>query len=141
MRKKQVWGLVIVGVIFALLFGTNGMELWSQNEAPVKAGKNLQVLEFTSLVDLQNFMKGITEALGVQCKFCHDLRDFSRDLPELHKLKAREMMKMAKEINEKFFKEHPDEQLTCYVCHRGRETPVFSKQQWDEIQKKESGQQ
>jgi hypothetical protein len=75
------------------------------------------------LADARRYMTTFNEALGVTCRDCHDLRDFASDDNEL-KLTAREMMRMTKEINEKWFAEAGGEVVTCLTCHGGRRIPA-----------------
>ena len=87
--------------------------------------KNLQVLDFESVRDLKKYMKTIQKDLGVKCTFCHDINDKSIDTE--HKLIAREMMKMQKNLNKSFFAQIGDSllhhenvlQISCWTCHRG----------------------
>jgi len=84
--------------------------------------------------DLINMMKGATRGLGVRCTFCHvgegdDLStfDFAAD-EKSHKMKARVMFSMVKQINNEFLpkiaenSEKPP-QITCFTCHNGKEHP------------------
>ena len=91
--------------------------------------KNLQVLDFESERDLKKYMKTIGKDLGVKCTFCHDLNDKSIDTE--HKLVAREMMKMQKNLNKQYFAMIGDSllkldnalQISCWTCHRGTKEP------------------
>ena len=91
--------------------------------------KNLQVLEFDSNRDLKKYMKVIGKDLGVKCTFCHNLNDKSIDTA--HKLVAREMMKMQKDLNKQYFdmigdsllKHENTLQISCWTCHRGTKNP------------------
>ena len=91
--------------------------------------KNLQVLQFESTRDLKKYMKTIGKDLGVKCSFCHDLIDKSIDTD--HKLIAREMMKMQKDLNKHVFTQIGDSllhrkntlQISCWTCHRGSHEP------------------
>lgn len=86
--------------------------------------KNVEVMDPTMrMVDARKFMLTFNEALNVQCRDCHDLRDFASDVKEM-KLEARRMMKMQQEINAKWF--GGKEVVTCWTCHRGMTTPVNS---------------
>lgn len=86
--------------------------------------KNVQILTDLSPDQLEDYMAGITESLGVKkCTFCH-VKDKSSDENE-HKVIARKFMKMTKELNEGFFKES-DDKVTCYTCHRGEVKPANS---------------
>ncbi|MGH2570795.1 MAG: c-type cytochrome [bacterium] len=85
--------------------------------------QNVQVMDKTMrLVDARRYMTTFNEALGVTCRECHDLRDFASDDNKL-KLVARDMMRMTKEINEKWFPEYGGEVVTCLTCHGGRRVP------------------
>lgn len=142
MSKKLMFGMtgILVTACFVILL--TGKSLYSQDAPAQKIGKNMQIFTgdkaFKSQQELTLYMKGLTEALGVQCSYCHNMRDFTADDDKLHKDEARYYMKFVSEINEKYFKDHPEEQITCYVCHRGREKPVFSKKEWMNIQAEEA---
>jgi len=92
--------------------------------------KNLKVLpKDISHEELEAVMKGFKNALGVKCGFCHSPQkddpkklDFASDDNE-HKATAREMMKMTKRINKKFFNGRPALSVTCYTCHNGNKEP------------------
>ena len=91
--------------------------------------KNLQVLDYKSERDLKKYMKTIGKDLGVKCTFCHDLNDKSIDTD--HKLIAREMIKMQKDLNKQVFAQIGDSllhrknilQISCWTCHRGSNEP------------------
>jgi photosynthetic reaction center cytochrome c subunit len=100
---------------------------------------NLQVMPPDTRPDvLIQAMKNFTRALGVRCQFCHlgkegqPLNEFdfvSDQNPK--KNSARNMMRMAAEINARLTKDMPDAatkgfQVTCYTCHRGAEHPLHS---------------
>ena len=84
--------------------------------------ENVEVLDPSMrLADARIYMKEMNDALGLQCRDCHDLRNFSSDDNEL-KLAAREMMKMQRDLNAQWF---PGEEprITCWTCHRGERIP------------------
>ena len=84
--------------------------------------ENVQVLDPSMrLADARLYMVTLNDALGVQCRDCHDLRNFASDEPPL-KLVAREMMKMEKELNEKWFADS-ESQVSCFTCHQGQRIP------------------
>ena len=91
--------------------------------------KNVQVLKFESERDLKKYMKSISKDLGVKCTFCHDLNDKSIDKD--HKIIAREMMLMQKNLNKEYFAQIGDSllkrestlQISCWTCHRGSTEP------------------
>ncbi|MGC9327289.1 MAG: c-type cytochrome [Candidatus Hinthialibacter sp.] len=129
MRNVILYGSIILALAAVLILCSDERILWSQEEQPIsvskgKAGQNLQVLEIDSAADLQNHMKFIMKSLGVDCKYCHILTDFSADVKELHKDQSRGMMRMADEINGKFF-DKSKIQITCFTCHRGQKKPAM----------------
>jgi hypothetical protein len=101
------------------------LALYAQDAAP-KGGKkggggppkNLKVLPADA--NLIPTMRSFTQALGVQCDYCHVQDRSSDENPK--KDVARMMIVMAKDINAKF----PDGQahVTCFTCHRGAEMPL-----------------
>ena len=87
--------------------------------------ENVQVMDPTTrLADARRYMVTFNEALGVQCRDCHVLRDFKSDEKPL-KLMAREMMKMQVQINGSWFPEE-GERITCWTCHRGQRVPPYT---------------
>jgi hypothetical protein len=108
-------------ILSLLLAATASMSLFAQ-DAGKKGGakappKNLQILTPETY---RAAMQSFTQALGVQCDFCH-VADRSSDEKEEKKM-ARMMLTMAREINSKF----PDgkQHVTCYTCHRGAQEPL-----------------
>lgn len=97
--------------------------------------KNLQVLpKDISAKDLIQTMRGYTQALGVECSFCHadnpqtHRRDFASDANP-HKNTARIMIRMVNEIDTKYLATaDPDaspneKKVSCGTCHRGHSHP------------------
>jgi hypothetical protein len=89
-------------------------------KGPPPAPKNLQILKPE---EIRGAMRSFTVALGGNCQMCHVQGDFASDENE-HKVIARKMIAMTKEINGKF----PDgkEHVTCYTCHRGTHEPLMA---------------
>lgn len=98
---------------------------------------NLQVLpKDTRVRDLVQTMRGFAGALGVRCIYCHvgdDPNDLaSTNFPSddrIQKRKAREMIRMVREINGKLLaavpeRSSPPVEVTCTTCHRGVTKPV-----------------
>lgn len=82
---------------------------------------NLKVLpKNTTKEQMKKVMRAQSEALGVDCDYCHDEANMAADDNE-HKKAARQMMKMTKEINSKWFGK--DGFVTCGSCHRGKTEP------------------
>lgn len=99
-------------------------------------GLDMQVMSFKTIAELHSYMKTISLSLGVQCKYCHDLTAFEKNLPILKKNAARKMMTMTEEINQKFFVNQA-KKISCFVCHQGRQEPVLSKEELDKARKDE----
>jgi hypothetical protein len=106
-----------------------------QRGAPAEPPKNLQVIpKDTPREEVIMRMRAITQALGVQCGYCHifegagnPANDFASDTKQ-PKLTARVMMRMTGEINTKLAAEikKPADELTrvgCATCHRGSAIP------------------
>lgn len=116
MRNQFVLGAIVAGVLCLGIGMTTHM-----TAADAADAKNLKVLPAnTPKKEIKKIMKGISDALGENCDFCHDLDDMSSDKNE-HKVVAREMMKMTAELNKKHFKGKP--RVTCMTCHNGKKEP------------------
>jgi len=102
-----------------LLAATASMSLFAQDKkGGAKAPpKNLQILTPETY---RAAMQSFTQALGVQCDFCH-VQDRSADDKD-EKKTARMMLTMVRDLNSKF----PDgkQHVTCYTCHRGAQMPL-----------------
>jgi photosynthetic reaction center cytochrome c subunit len=86
-------------------------------------GENLQVLHgIHSKAQLLNVMRGFSEALGVQCDFCHNTDNFASDA-KMPKRMARIMIKMVRNIDENYLNQPMMKKVTCFTCHRGQEIP------------------
>lgn len=106
---------------------------------PLPKPTNLKVLpKNIPPKELMNIMHGFAGSLGVHCTFCHVRNEQTRKMnfasdekPE--KASARVMMRMTREMNEKYIarihdpEAKPDEKhVTCGTCHRGHaRPPVF----------------
>src|SRR5688572_20441452 len=74
----------------------------SRDASAGDGGKNLKILPKTmTKAEIKKLMKGIADALGVQCDHCHNTDDMSQDTKM--KEKAREMMTMTAAINKNHF--------------------------------------
>jgi hypothetical protein len=104
---------------------------------PMPKPTNLQVLpKDISTEDLIKQMRGFSQALGVQCTFCHAMDkqthklNFAADTKE-DKGFARTMIAMTQDINSKFMTQindpdakPVDKTVTCGTCHRGNTMPA-----------------
>ena len=85
------------------------------------APKNLKVLTPEEL--RTGVMQQYSQALGIQCNFCH-VATGGKDLDDNPKKDvARKMITMVKDINSKFPPEAGKVFVTCYTCHRGKTEP------------------
>ena len=87
--------------------------------------ENLQVLpETIGRKELVQNMRSISRALGVRCKYCHDMQteDYAADDYE-EKRKARDMMRLVERLNRDFFTWDDAPDVTCWLCHRGDVEP------------------
>lgn len=107
-------GIIMVIILAGFLSGQNKNEL-----------KNVKVLPFTKKKEIVKYMKKVVAPeLGVKCKFCHNLMDFSSDKKE-HKVVAREMMKMVSNINRLTMANLKFDDISCFICHQGKKEPVL----------------
>lgn len=102
-----------------------------------EAPTNLQVLPSDlTRQEVNQIMRGFTAALGVRCSTCHvgeegqplSTYDFASDDKPM-KVKARAMLLMSREINQRFLAELPSRRepnvaVTCVTCHRGVSRPA-----------------
>jgi hypothetical protein len=77
--------------------------------------KNIQALKGMRAGDLQGAMSFIASSLNVDCDHCH-VQDYSKD-ERKEKLRAREMIRMVRQINEESF--HGENTVNCFTCHQG----------------------
>src|SRR3989449_170247 len=93
--------------------------------APLPAPKNLKLLAPDS--DIRFVMQNFTEALGVQCTYCHVQGDFAADTNPKKEM-ARKMIAMVRLIDTSF----PSSagvfpagyhEVDCITCHRGSVKP------------------
>ncbi len=105
----------LIGIFLVLAFAAAGT-----------APENLQVLKYKDLQLTKNHMKEISRDLGVKCKFCHDLDDFSDD-GNKHKTLSRTMMRMVITVNTDFLNWKDADQVTCWSCHQGKKYPPKKK--------------
>jgi photosynthetic reaction center cytochrome c subunit len=92
----------------------------TQDKTAEQVNKNIQVFKGLPASKLRNTMFFFRYSLGVNCNFCHTFGQFELDTKP-PKAKAREMIKMVKEINTNHFEGWPV--VNCYTCHQGSLTP------------------
>ncbi|QOR75056.1 MAG: c-type cytochrome [Thermoflavifilum sp.] len=134
MKYRQPLALVTIALILGI-----GMAFTRPSQQPQPAHpQNLKVLpkdiDHASLIKI---MHDFSDALGFRCSNCHVARangdmDFASDAkPE--KREAREMMRMMKKINRKYFgvkgnfvDVYMNARITCYTCHHGEAHPAVA---------------
>src|SRR5215813_15518990 len=120
-------------VAFALLLSLTlaSQQLSAQSsEAPngvdkpaEEAFQNIQVFRDVPQSELLPIMHFMRSSLGVRCDHCHIAENgmyWKDDKPA--KAKARQMIRMVDDINDKNFGGQPV--VTCNSCHRGNAIPV-----------------
>jgi hypothetical protein len=91
------------------------------------AAEQMNVKELTGLNDFElvRAMQEMSAGLGVNCGFCHARKgeelDFASD-EKREKKTAREMIALTKAANASTFNGRAT--ISCYTCHRGKESPV-----------------
>jgi Flp pilus assembly protein TadD len=107
---------------------------WAQGQT--ETFTNLKVLpKDIPPAELRGLMNSFTRALGVRCAYCHvgeegkpmHHEDFPKD-DKPTKLKARIMIQMTQDINEKYLstlatRSDPPIRVQCATCHRGTTQP------------------
>ena len=86
--------------------------------------KNAQVLKGATRDQLNWAMGFISQSLGVRCDYCHvmNAKGMQYELDDKkEKQKARDMLRMAKLINDQNFDGR--QRVTCATCHNGRTQP------------------
>lgn len=81
--------------------------------------KDIQAFKGVPAKDLIPSMEFMSASLKMECKDCHDMKDFS--IETRGKATARRMIAMQRGINEKYFQGR--NQVTCMSCHNGKEHP------------------
>ncbi|MBD3265735.1 c-type cytochrome [bacterium] len=135
-QHVYIFGLCVFILCISLIISSG---LWSQekNSKPPQTyvGRDVQILQFTSIGQLHEYMKKISASLGVSCKYCHNITAFED--PKAQKETTRRMMRMMNEINKNYFAES-EKSITCFVCHQGRKHPTFSAEELKTIQEEEA---
>ena len=109
------FGIFIVSIVVVVVISAA-----PAHSGPVRQSsfENIKVLKDMSDGDIRKEMMVWTEALGVQCSYCHVAGDFASDANP-KKDTARKMATMVKTINKDFL----GGKASCILCHRGASTP------------------
>jgi hypothetical protein len=115
---KRIIGLIAVFIL------AGSIVYFAVAQQKAEMPKNAQILKGKTTPEIMQIMATVVApGLGDQCTSCHDLKDYSSDAKP-DKITARNMLKMMTEANEKYFAEPKMKQVTCYMCHRGKEQPL-----------------
>ena len=87
--------------------------------------KNLQVLKFERKKDVTKFMKSVAKDLGVECDYCHDMKNKAKDTPK--KETARKFFKLVDYINTEILIWEDAPEVTCWSCHGGKINPEVAR--------------
>lgn len=84
--------------------------------------KSIKVLNEMPADQMGKVMNMMSASLGVECKFCHASNDADYEKEGFeHKDIARQMLKMAFELNKNYFNGRPE--INCNTCHQGKSHP------------------
>jgi hypothetical protein len=100
----------------------------TQPATPPGSERNLQVLPANIPQErLMLIMRHWSQALGVQCSYCHVTGNFRSD-ENPHKTIARGMVRMTNRINQELLPPvvgpSAEPRVNCYACHRGQAIPA-----------------
>lgn len=124
--EKQAIAVLILFLATCLIWARNARAQSTrtaqiEDQPAEKVFHNIQVLKGMRAGDLQGAMSFIASSLGVDCDHCHRGDDFGKDLTK-EKSRAREMMRMVREINESTFR--GEDKVNCFTCHQGHQNPI-----------------
>ena len=115
--------LIVAGTVSVKVVGQSGPYFQGATPREKRPAedvyKNIQVLKGVPAEELVTAMNSIAGSLGVDCDYCHR-NNFNED-KILAKGKARDMMRMVRQINEENY--HGKTQITCFTCHQGQAIP------------------
>lgn len=137
LKKKSLSAIMTIGFLCLMMvfyaFKSNDEDKYQ----PQSKWKNLKVLpQDISKDSLMALMEGYSNALNVDCNYCHAPKkdnptklDFASD-DKIEKEIARGMIQMTNDLNAKYFQPHfPDPKpnqvhvVNCVMCHRGVSNP------------------
>ena len=84
-----------------------------------KVFKDVQQLKGMDARNFAYIMGWFERELGVECKHCHDVKDYAADTAK--KTRAREMLEMTGYIGSRYY--NNDSPVTCGTCHKGKAVP------------------
>ena len=97
-----------------------------ENMAADSVFKNIKVLKGKSAEQVLSIMNSWGHALGVTCKFCHDMNNFASEKPR-HYLQTREMFDMTNQLNREILANlktfRQPVVMGCISCHNEMKEP------------------
>lgn len=97
-----------------------------ENMAADSVFKNIKTLKGKSAEQVLSIMNSWGHALGVTCKFCHDLNDFASEKPR-HFNQTREMVEMTNRLNKEILASlktfRQPVVMGCISCHNEMKEP------------------
>lgn len=124
-------------LVLTILLSITTFSIIARDKKPDNEYKNLKVYpKNISTAKLDRDMELFSRSLNVECSYCHvregENWDYASDKKH-KKEEARDMMRMTRDINEKYFgadstSKPSDLAMNCFTCHRGEEEPFIS---WD----------
>ncbi len=98
---------------------TEGVQAGQEYISDFPEPQNAIVLTDMTTAEIWTYMQQhVSGAMGVSCQYCHDINNFSVDLPQ--KISARLMMTMVNDINAQFITNLPNWRgyyVQCATCH------------------------
>lgn len=85
--------------------------------------ENLEVLGALPADQIGKIMNLASQALGVQCSYCHEGNRFASEANPM-KEAGRKMFRMTLELNDRHFE--GQKLVSCFTCHRGQKIPSSS---------------
>jgi hypothetical protein len=116
------WPLYLIWVTSAMPIG----DCLAQNAADQAASarfENLEVLGALPADQIGKIMNLASQALGVQCNYCHEGNRFASEANPM-KQDGRRMFRMTLELNDRHFED--SKPISCFTCHRGQKIPSNS---------------
>ncbi|MFN7722984.1 MAG: photosynthetic reaction center cytochrome c subunit family protein [Pirellulaceae bacterium] len=99
----------------------------SEPQPPVESAstrfENLEVLGALPADQIGKIMNLASQALGVQCSYCHEGNRFASEANPM-KEEGRRMFRMTLELQDRHFE--GNKLVSCFTCHRGQKIPSSS---------------
>lgn len=116
------WPPLVISMAVAMVSPTLVAQIPSEESASDRF-ENLEVLGALPADQIGKIMNLASQALGVQCSYCHEGNRFASEANPM-KEEGRRMFRMTLELNDRHF-ENP-KLVSCFTCHRGQKIPSSS---------------